>query len=215
MAYDVSGRFYEACDCEIICSCWAGFDPEMGSCTGLFAWKIEAGTVDGVSVSGSKVVILSQGNSCDDAKHMLVLIDATVPQRNALKAAIRSGPWGAVIKAAAASPATSPEFVDANISIGANKLTAQKLTATRSIDVEANYAFTSAQISDSALTRLIAKVTGNASSTVDVGSIETSVDGIGLNMLAEVKEPGLPGYIFDLDVTRVTAMRGKFHYVQP
>jgi hypothetical protein len=75
LSYDIRGKFYEACDCEVICPCWAGLPPDMGTCTGLFAWHIFEGKIDGVDVRNSKVVVLSSGKSCDESKYMLVLID--------------------------------------------------------------------------------------------------------------------------------------------
>ncbi len=213
MTYDVKGDFHEACDCEIICSCWAGFDPDMGSCSGLFAWDIKSGSIDGADVAGAQVIILSQGKSCDKSDNMLVLIDAPAAQFPAIKTAVRSGPWGAVFSAVNGLP----EFVEAHITIGPKKLKARLKVPDpkRSVEVDANYAFTAVELTDTASTRLIERVTGTSLSRVDVGAIETNAAGIGLNMLAEVQAPGSPSYIFDLDVTRVTAMRGKFHYRLP
>jgi hypothetical protein len=213
MTYDVKGEFHEACDCEIICSCWAGYDPEMGSCTGLFAWNVQQGSIDGTDVAGGRVVILSQGTSCDTSDHMMILVDGSADQRRALRNAVRIGPWGAVIEAANGTP----EYVDAEIVINASGLSAKLLTpeASRSIEVEANYKFTTVTLVDNATSRLVRRVTGNMPSNIEVGTIKTSAAGIGLNMLAEVKAPGSPPYIFDLDISRVTAMRGKFHYIHP
>lgn len=76
MTYDIQGTFYEACDCEIICSCWAQIEPDMGQCTGLWAWHLGADSkIDGQPVDGCKVVILSNGKSCDDAVNKLIIID--------------------------------------------------------------------------------------------------------------------------------------------
>jgi hypothetical protein len=211
MNYDVKGAFHEACDCEIVCSCWAGFDPDMGTCTGLFAWAIDTGDVGGVGVAGCKVIVLSQGTSCNQADHMLVLIDGNAAQIAALQSATRTGPWGDVI----ALSGGVPEFVPANIVIGANSLSASLKVPepTRTIEVEANYRFTTVEMADSAPTRLISRVTGLSPSTVDVGTVKTAgPNNVGLNMLAEIRAPGSPSYIFDLDLTRVTAMRGAFHY---
>ena len=61
MAYSLSGEFFEACDCDVVCSCWAGVPPVMGTCTGLFAWHITTGVVDAVDVSGCSAMLLFNG----------------------------------------------------------------------------------------------------------------------------------------------------------
>jgi Protein of unknown function (DUF1326) len=212
MAYDVQGQFYEACDCEIICSCWAGVPPDMGSCTGLFAWEIQTGNSNGVDMAGARSVMITQGTSCDDSDNVLILVDGTPAQRAELRDAMSRGDWAKVVKVASTC---TPEYQDAAIAIGLNQVTASLLTAKRSIEVEANYNFSDVpiEISDTAPARLVAKVTGSAPSTVQVGGV-VSVGQTGLNILAEVQAPGKPAYLFDLDVTQVTAMRGAFRYSQ-
>jgi Protein of unknown function (DUF1326) len=81
ITYDLKGTFYEACDCEVICPCWAGVPPDMGSCTGLFVWHIFEGEIGGVDVCDSKVIVLSSGKSCDESKYMLYRSTATIPSR--------------------------------------------------------------------------------------------------------------------------------------
>src|SRR3954469_12288150 len=60
MPYDLRGRFLEACDCSVPCPCWFEQDPDEGECTGLIAWYVERGTINGFDVSGRTVVSLSQ-----------------------------------------------------------------------------------------------------------------------------------------------------------
>jgi Protein of unknown function (DUF1326) len=213
MTYEVKGRFVEACDCEVICSCWAGIDPDMGSCTGLFGWTIEQGSSDGTDLAGCQVVLLSQGTSCDAAAHMLVMIDGTAAQRTALRGVLNTGPWSKVVSI----PSGNQDIVDAKITMGPKALSAKldPLDPGRSIDVKASYDFTGVTIADANPARLIAKVTGSLPSEVEVGKVDVGANGSGLNMLAETQAMGHPPYIFDVDITRVTAMRGKFHYVHP
>jgi hypothetical protein len=52
MAYQLEGRLLEVCDCNILCPCWVGEDPDNGTCDAVVAWHIDKGTVDGVDVSG-------------------------------------------------------------------------------------------------------------------------------------------------------------------
>jgi hypothetical protein len=59
MAYELRGQFLEACDCFVMCPCWFEDDPDEEECTGLIAWYVEAGEVDGVDVSGLTTVSVS------------------------------------------------------------------------------------------------------------------------------------------------------------
>lgn len=71
MPYEMRGQFLEACDCSVPCPCWFDEDPHEGECTGLMAWQIEQGTIDGVDVSGLTAVSISShsGPRTDAAEH--------------------------------------------------------------------------------------------------------------------------------------------------
>lgn len=56
--YEVEGRLLEVCNCEAICPCWVGQDPDNGTCDSILAWAVDRGTVRGVDVS-DRVVGLS------------------------------------------------------------------------------------------------------------------------------------------------------------
>src|SRR5919197_6233854 len=56
--YDIEGRLLEVCNCNAICPCWVGLDPDNGTCDSILAWAVDRGTVEGVDVSG-RVVGLS------------------------------------------------------------------------------------------------------------------------------------------------------------
>ena len=49
--YDIEGRLLEVCNCEAICPCWVGLDPDNGTCDSILAWAVDRGTVKGVDVS--------------------------------------------------------------------------------------------------------------------------------------------------------------------
>jgi hypothetical protein len=49
--YDIEGRMLEVCNCEAICPCWVGRDPDLGTCDSILAWAVDNGTVEGVDVS--------------------------------------------------------------------------------------------------------------------------------------------------------------------
>jgi hypothetical protein len=91
--YRMLGAFYEACDCYTICPCWTGNKPDEGQCTGIFAWEIEEGEVDGVNVAGLRAVSVSThaGYRGDEAKQRVVMFvddGATQRQSDALVAAL-------------------------------------------------------------------------------------------------------------------------------
>lgn len=52
MAYQLEGRLLEVCNCNVLCPCWIGEDPDYGTCDAVVAYHIDKGTVDGVDVSG-------------------------------------------------------------------------------------------------------------------------------------------------------------------
>lgn len=91
--YQLLGAFYEACDCYTVCPCWTGNNPDEGQCTGIFAWEIEEGAVDGVDVAGLRAASVSHhtGFRGEDARQrVVIIIDDTASQRqsDALVAAL-------------------------------------------------------------------------------------------------------------------------------
>lgn len=72
--YRIEGRFIESCDCFELCPCWVDEAPDEGHCTGLVAWDITAGEIDGVDVSGRAVVaVTGHGSGRRDDRSMTVL----------------------------------------------------------------------------------------------------------------------------------------------
>jgi Protein of unknown function (DUF1326) len=220
-AYDLSGKFYEACDCEVICSCWVGLPPEMGACTGLFVWQIDAGIVNRQDVCGSKVVVMSSGKSCDISTYMLVLIDGS--HQSELEAALLdAGAWHDVFQAQSFAPAAQRSIQAAKIAIHDNGkaigISIHSIDPQIVTKAELNFRITSVKIVGENADRpasaqlLVDRVVGTATDkSITVGVVDTPIDATqnGLNLLADI--PGV--YTFDLDISRVTAMRGKFHYV--
>ncbi len=219
MAYELKGVFYEACDCEVICSCWAGLPPEMGSCTGLFVWQIDCGSkVNGVDVEG-RVAVLSSGKSCDISKYMLILVDGP----SALKSAfLEPGAWHDVFQAQSNYPdpalpeSASITITDRGQTIGITIKSVGNLLVTQA---KLNFTVQPVTITGEKAGKpiaeqlLIDRVVGDhADRSVSVGVVDTPFDSSqnGLNLLADIPD----AYRFDLDISRVTAMRGKFHYVK-
>lgn len=108
MSYTLSGQFVEACDCTVICPCWVDDDPVGGHCTGLIAWVIESGTINGTPVGGRRVVSVSthQGNRRASTSTVSVIyVDAAAndEQYRALVGAFAGGEDGPLGELAAVS----------------------------------------------------------------------------------------------------------------
>jgi hypothetical protein len=52
MAYKLEGDLLEVCNCNVLCPCWIGEDPDEGFCQSTLAYRFSKGEVDGVDVSG-------------------------------------------------------------------------------------------------------------------------------------------------------------------
>lgn len=88
MAYRLEGSLLEVCDCNVLCPCWIGEDPDNGTCDAINAWHIDRGTVDGVDVSGLTLGLLIHipGNIMKGAWRVMACVDdkATPQQQEAL-----------------------------------------------------------------------------------------------------------------------------------
>src|SRR5262245_25783902 len=63
--WELAGSYLEACNCDPICPCRtiggrAGGRPTHGICLGALSWIIEAGSADGLDLSGLSVVLASR-----------------------------------------------------------------------------------------------------------------------------------------------------------
>ena len=59
VVYDLQGTLLEACSCGVLCPCWVGEDPDMGTCDAFIAYHFDAGTVRGVDISGLNFVTVN------------------------------------------------------------------------------------------------------------------------------------------------------------
>lgn len=88
MAYQLEGRLLEACNCEVLCPCWVGEDPDPGTCDGLVAWRVDRGTIDGIDVSGRTIAFVNHipGNILQGNWRLVFYVDAeaTPEQQEAL-----------------------------------------------------------------------------------------------------------------------------------
>jgi hypothetical protein len=62
--YQFQGTLLEACNCDVLCPCWIGEDPDNGTCSSVVAYHLDAGTIRGVDVSGLTLanVVFIPGN---------------------------------------------------------------------------------------------------------------------------------------------------------
>jgi hypothetical protein len=111
MSYELRGLFLEACDCRVICPCWLDEEPDESSCTGLIAWYVESGEIDGVDVSGLTVTSLShhEGHRRTGRQEVVLVIDenASDAQAQALQETFsgsKGGPLGELKHLAGADP---------------------------------------------------------------------------------------------------------------
>jgi hypothetical protein len=92
MAYAFEGKMLEVCSCKVICPCWAGQDPDGGTCEGVLAYHIDRGTIDGIDVAGLNYAILLHlpGNVLQGNWRIVVYVDtrATEAQYEALLKAL-------------------------------------------------------------------------------------------------------------------------------
>ena len=62
--YQFEGTLLEACNCDVLCPCWIGEDPDNGTCQSVVAYHLDTGAIRGVDVSGLTLanVVFIPGN---------------------------------------------------------------------------------------------------------------------------------------------------------
>jgi hypothetical protein len=88
MGYTLQGDLLEVCDCNVLCPCWIGEDPDNGTCESALAYRVRSGMIDGVDVSGLTVAsaVKIPGNVLEGGWRRRLFIDdkATDAQMTAL-----------------------------------------------------------------------------------------------------------------------------------
>jgi len=88
MAYKLEGKLLEVCNCNVLCPCWIGEDPDNGTCDTVVGYHIDQGTIDGVDVSGLTIALAAfiPGNILKGNWRVAVFIDdkASPQQQQAL-----------------------------------------------------------------------------------------------------------------------------------
>ncbi len=97
MAWNVSGTYFESCNCEAACPCVFLSPPTEDGCTAIIGWHIDSGEFDGLAIDGLNVSLAvdSPGHMATTEWRAAVYLDdrATEPQAEAL-GAIFSGAAG-------------------------------------------------------------------------------------------------------------------------
>jgi hypothetical protein len=75
--YQFQGTLLEACNCDVLCPCWIGEDPDNGSCKSVVAYHFDAGRIRGIDVSGLTVanVVFIPGNVLAGNWKQLIFVD--------------------------------------------------------------------------------------------------------------------------------------------
>jgi hypothetical protein len=105
MGYHLEGRLLEVCNCNVLCPCWIGEDPDFGTCDTIIAWRFDKGTIDGVDVSDRTIALLAHvpGNILQGNWKAAVYLDENVtPQQEEAILNVytgkRGGPVGELVK---------------------------------------------------------------------------------------------------------------------
>jgi hypothetical protein len=108
MSWQLSGRFHEFCNCDLLCPCVfdATARPDQGWCGGAFTFDINHGSSNGVNLDGRTAVIVlnipgtfAEGNI---TARLYVDEGADASQRQALEAIFtgqQGGPWEVIAPA--------------------------------------------------------------------------------------------------------------------
>jgi len=93
MGYKLEGDLLEVCDCNVLCPCWIGEDPDNGTCQSALAYRIEKGEIEGLDVSGLVVGVAAfiPGNVLKGNLRVIRYVDdkASPAQEKALLDAFR------------------------------------------------------------------------------------------------------------------------------
>ncbi|HUZ00158.1 MAG TPA: DUF1326 domain-containing protein [Thermomicrobiaceae bacterium] len=83
MAYEIEGRLLEVCDCNVLCPCWIGENPDDGTCDAIVAYHIDQGTIGGVDVAGRTFALVTHvpGNAMAGNWKALAVVDGQASDR--------------------------------------------------------------------------------------------------------------------------------------
>ena len=75
--YQLEGSLLEVCNCDVLCPCWIGEDPDNGTCDSVVAYHFDSGQIRGVDVSGRTLVgvVNIPGNILEGNWRQLIYVD--------------------------------------------------------------------------------------------------------------------------------------------
>jgi hypothetical protein len=75
--YQFQGTLLEACNCDVLCPCWIGEDPDNGTCKAVIAYHFDSGSIRGIDVSGLTLasVVFIPGNVLAGNWQQVLFID--------------------------------------------------------------------------------------------------------------------------------------------
>jgi hypothetical protein len=88
MSYQLQGSILEVCDCNVLCPCWIGENPDNGTCRSGLAYHYDSGVIDGIDVAGLTIAFAASipGNVLQGNWRVAMYVDerATDAQFDAL-----------------------------------------------------------------------------------------------------------------------------------
>jgi len=194
----MSGDFLEVCDCFTVCPCWIKLAPSEGKCTGVFAWSIDQGRIDGTDVSDRCVVSVSTHEGAPEGAHQRVMLfidegasDRQVAILSATFAGLSGGPLAGLAPMLGELIAVRRAAIDISFSGRRASLTVGRIIAAQSASL----------------------LGANGQATVLSHARLSTVLGeqaeVGISQRFKVS---LPTHGMDCDLKGRSAMRGSFHY---
>ena len=97
MSYTLEGDLLEVCNCDVLCPCWIGEDPDNGTCDTIVAWRIDRGEIQGVDVADRTIATIAHvpGNILQGNWRVAVYLDERVsPAQEEALLAVWTGKLG-------------------------------------------------------------------------------------------------------------------------
>ena len=95
--YQFQGTLLEACNCDVLCPCWIGEDPDNGSCQSVVAYHFDSGAIRGVDVSGltlASIVFIPGNILAGNWKQVLFIDDRATDEQSQAMADAFTGKLG-------------------------------------------------------------------------------------------------------------------------
>jgi len=205
--YTMRGQFLEVCDCSVPCPCWFVQDADDDECTGVIAWQIEQGDIDGVDVSGLTAISVSQhaGSRGPHGAHpkmkiALIVDERATEQQAASIAQAFSGQLGGPLGELAEMTDSATEIDRATIEFASDGARTKLSVSTPR----------RAQTLSADMTPIVG-ATGRITTVAD--SVMANLLGLGEVGKASGLTIDLPTRSLDLRVEECSATRGRFSYV--